>query len=75
MAETRAGLAAAPRPPGRVRKGSAGFSDRIKDRRQEVIRHIARAGRLGAAKSVMFEDMDHMISQIPPIVREVESGR
>lgn len=51
------------------------FSDRIKDRCQEVIRQIAQAGRLGAARSAMFEDMDHMISRIPPIVREVESGR
>ncbi|MCI8909121.1 MAG: chemotaxis protein [Oscillibacter sp.] len=51
------------------------FFDRIKDQYQEVIRHIAQASRLGTTKSAMFEDMDNMISQIPPMVKEAKEGR
>ncbi len=47
-----------------------GFFDKIKERYQEVVKHIDRASRLGTTKSAMFEDIDHMISQIPPIVKE-----
>ncbi len=46
------------------------FFERIKDRYQEVMKHIERASTLGTTKSAMFEDMDNMISQIPPIVEE-----
>ena len=51
------------------------FFDQIKDQYQEVVRHIDCASRLGTTKSAMFEDMDNMISQIPPLVRDLESGR
>ena len=37
-----------------------------------VLSHIKRANELGTTKSSMFEDMDNMISQITPIVRELE---
>ena len=47
-----------------------GFFDKIKERYQEVVKHIDRASRLGTTKSAMFEDIDLMISQIPPIVKE-----
>lgn len=50
------------------------FFDQIKDQYQEVVRHIDSASRLGTTKSAMFEDMDNMISQLPPIVRGMESG-
>lgn len=50
------------------------FFDRIKNQNEEVVKHIAQASRLGTTKSAMFEDMDNMISQIPPIVREIEAG-
>lgn len=33
-----------------------------------------RAGHLDAVKSAMFEDIDNMISQIPPLVKEAEEG-
>ena len=46
------------------------FFERIKDRSQEVMKHIERASTLGTTKSAMFEDIDNMISQIPPIVEE-----
>ncbi len=51
------------------------FFGQIKDQYQEVIKHITTAGRLGTTKSAMFEDMDNMISQIPPLVQDLESGR
>ena len=50
------------------------FFDQIKGQYQEVVRHIDRASRLGTTKSAMFEDMDNMISQIPPFVKELEAG-
>ena len=49
------------------------FFDRIKDQYQEVVKHIGAAGRLGTTKSAMFEDIDNMISQIPPLVSDLES--
>lgn len=51
------------------------FFDRIKGRYQEVVKHIDSASRLGTTKSAMFEDMDNMISQIPPLVSDLESGK
>lgn len=50
------------------------FFDGIKDQYQEVVKHIDRASRLGTTKSAMFEDMQNMISQLPPLVRDLESG-
>ncbi len=49
------------------------FFDQIKDQYQEVLKHIALASRLGTTKSAMFEDMDNMISQLPPFVRDMEN--
>ena len=48
------------------------FFDRIKDQYQEVVVHIDTASRMGTTKSAMFEDMDNMISQIPPLVKDLE---
>lgn len=48
------------------------FFDNIKMQYQEVVRHIDRASSLGTTKSAMFEDMDNMLSQIPPIIRDLE---
>lgn len=49
------------------------FFDQIKDQYQEVVKHIEQASKLGTTKSAMFEDMDNMISQLPPIVKDLES--
>lgn len=49
-----------------------GFFDQIKMRYQEVIRHIRRASHLGTTKSAMFEDVDNLMSQIPPVIKEEE---
>lgn len=44
------------------------FFDEIKHQYKEVVRHIDRANNLGTTKSAMFEDIDNMMSQIPPII-------
>lgn len=49
------------------------FFDQIKDQYQEVVKHIRQVSLLGTTKSAMFEDMDNMIAQIPPIVRDIEA--
>ena len=51
------------------------FFDRIKLQHQEVIKHIGRASNLGTTKSAMFEDIDNMLSQIPPIIRDKNPRR
>lgn len=56
-------------------EGLRQFFDRIKNQYQAVVKHIDSASRLGTTKSAMFEDMDNMIAQIPPMVRDLESGR
>lgn len=47
-----------------------GFFDKIKEQYQEVVKHISRASRLGTTKSAMFEDIDNLLSQIAPIIKE-----
>lgn len=51
------------------------FFDEIKLQYQEVIKHINRASSLGTTKSAMFEDIDNMLSQIPPIIKDTEPER
>lgn len=46
------------------------YFDNIKDQYNEVVRHINRASNLGTTKSAMFEDIDNMLSQIPPIIED-----
>ena len=46
------------------------FFDEIKMQYQEVVKHINRASSLGTTKSAMFEDIDNMLSQIPPIIKD-----
>ncbi len=47
-----------------------GFFDKIKEQYQEVVRHIGRASRLGTTKSAMFEDIDNLMAQVGPIIKE-----
>ena len=49
------------------------FFDDIKQQYQDVVKHIERANRLGTTKSAIFEDMDHILSQLPPMVGEMNS--
>ena len=46
------------------------FFDKTKKLHQDVQQHIAQASYLGTTKSSMFEDVENMISQIPPILQE-----
>lgn len=46
------------------------FFGRLRNRYQDVMKHINQANRLGTTKSTMFEDIDNMMSQIPPIIKE-----
>ncbi len=39
---------------------------------QKVMEHIEKANELGTTKSSMFEDMDNMLSQVVPLIREIE---
>lgn len=48
------------------------FFDSIKLQYQKVVQHIKKASALGATKSAMFEDMDNITCQLPPIVRDLE---
>lgn len=47
-----------------------GFFEKMKENYQEVVRHINRASKMGTTKSAMFEDVDNMMSQIPPIIKD-----
>lgn len=46
------------------------FFGQLRNQYQEVMKHINQASRLGTTKSTMFEDIDNMMSQIPPIIKE-----
>ena len=50
-----------------------GFFDQINNQYRDVTHHIERAGSLGTTKSAMFEDIDNMMAQIPPIIKEYTS--
>lgn len=47
-----------------------GFFDKIKEQYQEVVKHISRASHLGTTKSAMFEDVDNLLSQVAPMIKE-----
>lgn len=49
-----------------------GFFDQIRMQYREVVKHIRRASHLGTTKSAMFEDVDNLLSQIPPVIKEEE---
>lgn len=46
------------------------FFEGMKDSYQDVIQHINTASKMGTTKSAMFEDIDNMLSQIPPVVED-----
>ncbi len=47
------------------------FFFRTKKQYEEVVKNIDYANRLGTTKSAIFEDIDNMLSQIPPMVEEL----
>ena len=50
------------------------FFENTKKQYQEVVKHINRASSMGTTKSAMFEDIDNMLSQIPPIIEDYNKG-
>lgn len=46
------------------------FFVQVKGQYQAVVKHINQASALGTTKSTMFEDIDNMMAQIPPIIKE-----
>ncbi len=53
---------------------SLGF-DQMKERYRKVLEHIERASEMGTTKSAMFEDMDNMVSQVVPIMEEMQGKK
>ena len=51
------------------------FFVQAKNQYQVVVKHINQASALGTTKSTMFEDIDNMMAQMPPIIKEYEEGR
>lgn len=51
------------------------FFEQIKDQYQTVVTHIERASKMGTTKSAMFEDIDNMMSQIVPILKDKFPGQ
>lgn len=47
--------------------------DQMESQYRNVLEHIEKAGDLGTTKSAMFESMDHMLSQIEPMIKEMEN--
>lgn len=48
------------------------FFVQAKNQYQVVVKHINQASALGTTKSTMFEDIDNMMAQIPPIIDDYE---
>lgn len=49
------------------------YFDDVKAGYQEVIQHINRASNMGTTKSAMFEDIDNMLGQVSPIIKDYDS--
>lgn len=47
------------------------FFFRTKKQYEEVVKNINHANQLGTTKSAIFEDIDNMLSQIPPMIEEL----
>ncbi len=58
----------------RLSRVSDSFSA-VESQLSDVLTHIQNANELGTAKSSVFEDIDHMLSQIPPVIAELKGNR
>ncbi len=50
------------------------FFDKMKKQYETVLRHINRVSNMGTTKSAMYEDIDNMMAQIPPIIDDYNAG-
>lgn len=51
------------------------FFDQIKQQYEKVMQHINRVNIMGTTKSAMYEDIDNMMSQIPPIINDYSGNQ
>lgn len=52
----------------------SGFFEKMKSQYDTVMRHINRVSNMGTTKSAMYEDIDNMMAQIPPIIDDYNAG-
>lgn len=50
------------------------FFDKTKKQYETVMQHINRVSNMGTTKSAMYEDIDNMMAQIPPIIDDYNAG-
>lgn len=50
------------------------FFDKMKKQYETVMQHINRVSNMGTTKSAMYEDIDNMMAQIPPIIDDYNAG-
>lgn len=50
------------------------FFERMKNHYNTVMQHINRVSNMGTTKSAMYEDIDNMMAQIPPIIDDYNAG-
>ncbi len=50
------------------------FFEKMKTHYDTVMRHINRVSNMGTTKSAMYEDIDNMMAQIPPIIDDYNAG-
>ncbi len=48
----------------------SGFFGQMKIQYEKVMQHINCASKMGTTKSAMYEDIDNMMSQIPPVIKD-----
>ncbi|MDE6925466.1 MAG: chemotaxis protein [Acetatifactor sp.] len=47
-----------------------GFFEQLKKQYEKVMQHIGRVSKMGTTKSAMYEDIDNMMAQIPPVIKD-----
>ena len=50
------------------------FFEKMKKQYETVMQHINRVSSMGTTKSAMYEDIDNMMAQIPPIIDDYNAG-
>ncbi len=50
------------------------FFEKMKNHYDTVMQHINRVSSMGTTKSAMYEDIDNMMAQIPPIIDDYNAG-
>lgn len=48
----------------------SGFFEQLKKQYEKVMQHIGRVSKMGTTKSAMYEDIDNMMAQIPPVIKD-----